>query len=31
LRDVEIVVRIASPFAPGVYEFASFGTPIYLH
>jgi lipoprotein-anchoring transpeptidase ErfK/SrfK len=24
-------VRISSPFSAGVYEFASYGTPIYLH
>ena len=24
-------VRIASPFAAGVYEFAVYGTPVYLH
>ena len=24
-------VRISSPFAPGVYDFAGYGTPVYLH
>ena len=24
-------VRISSPFAPGVYDFAAYGTPVYLH
>ena len=29
--DGRICVRIASPFAAGVYEFAVYGTPVYLH